>query len=855
MASYTDIIPQFNPYIQQLPVEAMVSVGMEKQRRYDEGIQKLQTQIDNIAGLDIIRDVDRAYLQSKINELGSNLRGVAAGDFSNFQLVNSVGGMINQVSKDPIVKNAVNSTALYRKEYDMMETARKEGKSSQQNQWDFKSKSANWLYSKDLGKSFNETYTPYIDVDKKFLEVMKTLHSDLTEQDIAQVTVKSADGTIDTTKTLAAMQRVSRESVSSEKIENALRASLTPDELNQLSINGRYQFRGYDTPEKLEVYSKAKYGSLLKQNDEAIKNLEGYANLKSSDPAEQKKAFATIEQLKLKNQQLKLEMDEEITEIYKDPEYAKFVIYKNGAISQFAAAHSWEHKKDNLLQNPVLEAEHWEKNYALDQSKFNLSVRAQNWNEYMDKEKLKIDKANLLIAQTKLQNEMFGGSSPFETYLGENPNVKSPLTAMNTDAINLNNDANTIVEDMARNLGASVAQVEESIRLYNSGNSEDVKKALQSIPVEWRDEVDRVIQNRNKASRLDGAVKQFTNEVENSAEFVNRRRQMDAEVNALPTLTLKDRNGRDVVFSGREVLEYYDAKSYTAVPYGKAILNYNRPLSTKEQLLASNDTDNALAEKYPVIRNQKLVTKRNEYYQDVNTNVNNLLMQRTGKYVPRLTTITFSSEGGDFARRTWEGIASSVFQRYKTDKGGSKELSTDDIDAALKSLTSEERQKITYKKLTQGDTTSLVLLLPGGKEIVAPLTSREAAQLPITDPNEPSSQYVDLTDALYLGNGNTNPTNDPGKSYFTKANMPYVKGVNVKADVTSSVNNTGKKFITLRMDLPGIGWAPLKLDDFPVSGDGAINFLGSMTTDDLKQLYLSDPRVPQEWKTAIQSIK
>jgi hypothetical protein len=42
MASYTDQIPQFNPYIQQLPVEAMAQVGMEKQRRYDEGLQKIQ---------------------------------------------------------------------------------------------------------------------------------------------------------------------------------------------------------------------------------------------------------------------------------------------------------------------------------------------------------------------------------------------------------------------------------------------------------------------------------------------------------------------------------------------------------------------------------------------------------------------------------------------------------------------------------------------------------------------------------------------------------------------------------------------------------------------------------------------
>jgi len=854
MASYTDIIPQFNPYIQQLPVEAMVSVGMEKQRRYDEGIQKLQTQIDNIAGLDIIRDVDRAYLQSKINELGSNLRGVAAGDFSNFQLVNSVGGMINQVSKDPIVQNAVNSTALYRKEYNLMEEARKEGKSSIQNQVDFKDKASKWLYSKDLGRSFNETYTPYIDVDKKWLEVMKTLHSDLTEQDIAQVTVTNPDGTVNTTKTLAAMQRVSRESVSAEKIENAIRASLTPDELNQLAINARYEFRGYDTPQKLEVYSKTKYGTLIRQNEEAIKNLEGYANLKSSDPGEQKKALATIEQLKARNSQLKLDMDEEIAEIYENPEQAKATIYKNGAISQFAVAHSWEHRKDNLLQNPVLESEHWEKKYALDLSQYNLSVRSQNWKEYIDKEKLDIDKANLLIAQKKLQADVFGINSPFETYLGENTNVKAPLTAMATDIVNLNNDANAIVEDMAKNLGASIAQVEESIKLYNSGDPANVKKALESIPVEWRDEVERVIQNRNKATRIDDGMKQARKEVLNSEDFINRQKEIDAEIDALPNLVLKDKNGRDVTFTPREMIAYYDAKRLTAIPYGDALVSYDRPLSSKEKILEENDWKNGLAGKYPYLRNRELVLKRAKLYDDTEGKVNDLLMQRSGKYVPRLTTITFSSEGGDIARRTWEGIASSVFQRYKTDKGGAAELSQDDIDTGLKALTSEDRQKIVYKKLTQGDNTYLVMIADG-KEIVAPLTPREAAQLPITDPNEPSSQYVDLADALNLGNGNTNVSNDPSKSYFTRSSMPYVKGMNVKADVTTSRTNSGKKFITLRVDLPGIGWAPLKLNNYPLSTDGIMTFLGSMTTDDLKQLYLSDPNVPQEWKTAIQSIK
>ena len=86
MASYKDIIPTFNPYIQQEPVEAMMKVGVYKQERYDEGIKKIQESIDNIAGLDVVRDVDKQYLQSKLNQLGGKLSTVAGGEFPTSQL-------------------------------------------------------------------------------------------------------------------------------------------------------------------------------------------------------------------------------------------------------------------------------------------------------------------------------------------------------------------------------------------------------------------------------------------------------------------------------------------------------------------------------------------------------------------------------------------------------------------------------------------------------------------------------------------------------------------------------------------------------------------------------------------------
>ena len=147
MASYTENINALTsqtPYRQQLPIDAMVSVGVQKQAQYNEGIQKIQGYIDNVAGLDVSKDIHKEYLQSKLNELGGKLKTVAAGDFSNFQLVNNVVGMTNQIVKDPVIQNAVYSTQVIRKGQQDMETAKQAGKSSPQNEAFWNQQITNW---------------------------------------------------------------------------------------------------------------------------------------------------------------------------------------------------------------------------------------------------------------------------------------------------------------------------------------------------------------------------------------------------------------------------------------------------------------------------------------------------------------------------------------------------------------------------------------------------------------------------------------------------------------------------------------------------------------------------------------
>lgn len=237
MASFTDKSPQFNPYIQQLPVDAMTKVGMAKQEQYNEGYQKIQTSIDNIAGLDVVRDIDKQYLQSKLNQLGDNLKEVSAGDFSNFQLVNSVTGMSNKLAKDNNIINAVSSTNAYKRGLAEMNAANKEGKGSPSNDYEFKKGASAWLNSTTVDETFNGSYQPYTDYKKHSLEVIKSLTKDESITDRAFHYDEKGQLVIDDS-----VVRQKLAGISPEKIQQALMVGLTPADFKQMEIDGKYQY-------------------------------------------------------------------------------------------------------------------------------------------------------------------------------------------------------------------------------------------------------------------------------------------------------------------------------------------------------------------------------------------------------------------------------------------------------------------------------------------------------------------------------------------------------------------------------------------------------------------------------------
>lgn len=392
MASFTDQIPQFNPYIQQLPIDAMVKVGMEKQKRYDEGVQKIQTEIDNIAGLDVYKSGHKQYLQSKLNELGSSLKTVAAGDFSNFQLVNSVSGMTKQITKDPIVQTAVSSTQRIRKEQENIQTAQKNGKSSVENEWWYNNQVNNWLNDNDLSKAFTGEFIEYTDVDKKLREMagkLKEIERSVdipfqrddkgnvlyfkTDKTTGKTTVSTDPNSGGEKKIDDAMLRVKVKGLPAQKILDNFYMSLDENDKRQLQITSSYHYRGA-TRDTFKADATSTINAQKKMLSDQI--VDWSVMLKtnpdmSADQRAQIEAAIKVGNEKLTSGYFENELAKKITDLDKigNLDDYKYRLYTQKYLTGMAEAISNESRTEEIVNNPYAQMDMEKKKFDFQRQK------------------------------------------------------------------------------------------------------------------------------------------------------------------------------------------------------------------------------------------------------------------------------------------------------------------------------------------------------------------------------------------------------------------------------------------------------------------------------------------------------
>ena len=272
MASFTDKTPTFNPYIAQQPVEAMLKVGMHKQAQYDAGYAKIQNSIDKIAGLDLAKDVDKEYLQGKLDQLGNDLNVVAAGDFSNFQLTNSVAGMAGKIGNDEKIQNAVASTYRLRQENALVASEKKAGTLTPDNLFDYQLQVKDYMDDTEVGSAFNGEYSKHFDVDAFTRETFNALKPDGFTYDEVFVLDEKGNPIKDGNGQLVyapAMTRMMKKGILPPKVKATLAQIFSDPRVNkQLNITGKYNYRGLspsDIGKGIEKQKIEELGSLAEQ--------------------------------------------------------------------------------------------------------------------------------------------------------------------------------------------------------------------------------------------------------------------------------------------------------------------------------------------------------------------------------------------------------------------------------------------------------------------------------------------------------------------------------------------------------------------------------------------------------------
>ena len=810
MASYTDIAPQFTPYINQLNTDAEVQVGMYKQQLYDQGVQKIQSQIDKTAGVDLFRPVDKNLLQSKLGELNSNLRTVAAGDFSNQQLVNSVGGMATSVLKDPQLQTGIASTQRVRQGISDKTAANKSGKGAVENDWYFDKDINAYYNSTDPNASYSGSYLEYVDLKPKMIEVLKSLHESGSTEDIPWAT--DAKGNINYGETAKAMVEKGWKGVTSAKIENAIRASLSQNDLRQLQISGAYQFRN-ETPESMIVEAKKQYDQGIAVVQNKIDNLKKYAELNKGNAnvvAQSKEAIAELEK-QIKDDgpyrsQLKQELETSINAITRNPEAVKAEIYKNGFIKQFANAHSWEETVLKYMNNPILDADHWTAEFGLKEREF---------------AERKLQDAFMRDAETKkIGIEYYKAhkddpKAPFVA-IGGNPTDMSVTEVANSQLTKYKNAADEGVKKLAEQLTAkagvpiSVSDVEKMIDGSYKGN---VKPGP-----EYQSSIDAIVENRRQAGLHQQAIDATEKELDNDPDVQVAKKQVDESLAKHKSLTIKDGDGKDVTYTPRELMDYV---LHFKREQSGSFKGVKRPLTDKEKLLDSVKGVGSIWSEY-----EKTLKVNTESGKVVNKKRDMLLGDKMPIYAPKTTAFDVSKPA---EREYFENMASVLTDVDNADRGGYDDWDSSSVktwlgDPAIK-------KGLIYKTFDNGVLKQFWVTGPDGKTYKRTLKSSDIAQIPSVQ----TSPDVTIKQNMMMGSGSTNAAKgNPQGAQWKQNDFPNVKNIKVVADAISDVTNNNIIFPKLQVHTTD-GWKDIQIDQ-PMDIKSAQQFIRSLNDGQLKDL-------------------
>lgn len=404
MANFTDTPVNFTGYIQESPVEALYQVGITKQQQYAEGLQKVQTYVDTLGGLDLSKQEIKDYVQQKMSSLHRNLNNIS-GDFSDNRLVSQIGGAASKIANDPIVQNGIIATSAIKNGYSKMEAARKEGKSNPNNELFFTDKVAGWQNDGQLNTKFEGEYTPYFDIVGEVRKVFKDMvpGQELPPGFGSRNIKTDQNGNVVFDLNYAG-NMVNMEGISVERVQNAIDLVMqNGNAKQQLNIDGYANYRGVEPPQMFEAIKGSTQKQLKVWND-AIAAAQ--SKLGGSTAGDKAQLLADINHMKSLSEQLVAQSDSYIQGLGTNPDGVKAQLTEQQLRTDLVGAFAYQ----KMVESPLWNANKELEQLQLTKDKFTFDQFDANRKFQLDQEKLDLEKTKVGIELDKAKKEKGDGN-------------------------------------------------------------------------------------------------------------------------------------------------------------------------------------------------------------------------------------------------------------------------------------------------------------------------------------------------------------------------------------------------------------------------------------------------------------
>ena len=265
-------------YISAMPADDLIKLAVKKQEMYDEGVQKVQQNLDAYSQVraSLEKDSDKQYFDNMMNDLVKTVNQSAGLDFSNKANVQAVLNIGKPLENDVNLVNAVESSNTYRQrmaEYKALDPKFR----SPSNDDLFFSDIKAWKENPNVGAKLEyQSYIPYQEgVVSKYGDAIKTLKPNIE----TQITM-SPDGRFITTSKIS--------TVDAQRVRDYYLSNLNPAEKQQLEIDARYQLKNLGADQVHQSYIQS-ISDNVDANNYKISSLtskleEGRKKLNPADP-------------------------------------------------------------------------------------------------------------------------------------------------------------------------------------------------------------------------------------------------------------------------------------------------------------------------------------------------------------------------------------------------------------------------------------------------------------------------------------------------------------------------------------------------------------------------------------------